>query len=304
MAGDLTEQKARIEHMLEANPWKLHGDDNFGPGEDFRILTRKVLDLPFELLDAALQYLAAQSSFTSLVVEGKAYTGTWYQGHVWYAKGQNRSGEPEITLFQVLVSGAGGSFVFTTPCQTGPIVSTVCYDMTKAAADALLAALLNTKNNSSGWSRDRETNRWSGSITTRDVVAGEAVNWWDRQNVIEYRKHEYIDKDGYGQRWLYVDKVTSNFRAGTGIQFGLAAYAGGLQQDDGVSSWMRQNDASDTWSFKRVVKVERKIYFVGGMSGGTGLYTLEEPVQVPVGGDWKQMWPTSDIEVKTPWGDS
>jgi hypothetical protein len=301
--SDLTDQEALAAQFLTDNKWKLASDDNFAPGEDFRIIKRRMDDLPWENLDAALQYLAGLASFATPVIEGKTYTGTWYQGHVWWEKSQRRADDTSITLYQLLVCGAGGSFVFTTPTQGGPVVTTVCYDMTKAAADALLVALLNTKNNSSGFSWNRETNRWSGSITTRDVV-GAIASWWDRQGVIEYRKHEYIDKDGYGQRWLYVDKVTSNFRAGAGIQFGLAAYAGGLQQDDGASSWMQQSYEKDTWYFKRVVKVERKIYFLGGMSGGTGLYTLAAPVQVPVGGDWIVMWPTSDIVVKTPWGDS
>jgi len=298
------EQEALAAAYLGNEKWTLASDDYFSPGEDFRIVKRKLADVPWENLDAALQYLAGQTSFTNLVIEGKSYEGTWFQGHVWWEKNQRKADDTNITLYQLLVCGAGGSWVFTTPNKHGPIVTTVCRDLTKATADDLLANLLNTNNNSSGWSCDRETNRWSGSITTRQESGASVVIWWDRQGVIEYIRHEHIDKDGYGVRWLYIDKVTSNFRAGSGIQFGLAAYQGGLIQGNSASSWMKQNEDNGTWSFKRVVKVERKVYQIGDVSGGTGLYTVSEPMQVPPDTDWVQIWPTDDITVKVPWGDS
>lgn len=277
MAGDITEQKKRVEQLLADARWKLLGDDNFAAGatgEDFRILTRKVEGVPWECLDAALQYLAAQTSFDALKIEGKPYAGTWWQGHVWWERNQRKADDADLTLLQLLVCGAGSSWRFVTPNSGGSLVATVVRDMTKAGVDALLAALVSTNNNASGFSYDRDTGRWSGSISTRGADSGDAV-YFDRGWFYELMPDFRWDHGGRLIKEIW--RITCCYKLANGQGNGLgyyhhggnnptlgdAAAAAALTDAEKVGPPLVRNGWSffdriggDKYYFKRTVKAE------------------------------------------------
>jgi hypothetical protein len=186
----LTDQEDLVKSYLTDNLWKLLGDDSFA--DDFRILTRKIEGVPYDSLDAAIRYLNKQASFVTPIIEGKQYPDTWYQGHVWWERSTRKPDDATVTLTQLLVTGQGKYWSFATAGIGGTVTTTVFRDLTKDAYDSLRATACTTATrNSSSQSWDRDTNRWSGSLTShiQDAEADASFydKGWFKELVVDFR---------------------------------------------------------------------------------------------------------------------
>jgi len=190
MPDDFTAQAAAI---LADAKWGLLQDDDFHPALDFRVMVRKLEDVPRELLDQVIATLSGTASFTGSLTEGKDYAGTWYQGHVWWTR-QDKQADNLVTLWQCLVKGAGSAYTFAVPGANGTVTHTVFYSLTKAAVDALLSTLSTYRSNSCSPSLSREEGRWSGVVTTGNGT--EATPFYTKTGITEEEVEKRFDRDG------------------------------------------------------------------------------------------------------------
>lgn len=244
---------------LQTAKWELVRQDNQGPGIEFQILTRKVEQAPRDLLDALLTVLStAGTTYTGALVEGKSFEGTWYQGHAWWTRAARGQEDNLVTLWQVLVCGAGQTWTFTVPGANGTTTHTLYQGKTKAAVDALLSAVSLANNNHSSPSYSEETGRWSGVIVSSPASNNSTDAAFAKTGpLVEFRTKMVQDN---GQDYLISDAVQYSVRAGYLLTSAYEFYDGGLEGEYGA--FLRTNTNTGYWYFKRVGRVDRQVWLV------------------------------------------
>jgi hypothetical protein len=266
MSEDLTPQATAI---LADAKWKVHQDIDFGPKLPLRVLVRFLPDVPRDLLDAMLAVLKATTSFTGTLTEGKDYAGTWAQGHAWWSR-QQKVDDNTITIWQLLVTGPGAEFDFSYANSSGGITIKMLEAFTQTAVQSVLDGLGSGDSNSVSLSYDREQGLFSGMVH----IKNESNMVWDAAGPFsEWQTHEFTDHEG--THWLYKDEIGFSVRAGLIIASGHEFFSGGHK--DGHFEQYREQNA---WFFKRVVKIDRTVFTVGGVDSTTGMWNPGTPAQV------------------------
>lgn len=245
---------------LSTAKWAQHRYENMGPAIDFRMLTRKVGDVPRDLLDAMLALLAtAGTSYTGSLAEGKDYAGTWYTGHVWWSREESRDNQDNtFTIWQVLVCGDGSAVTFVLPGASGTVTQTLFWGKTKAAVDALFQALSAGNHNHSSPNYSEETGRWSGVIVSSPADNTTTNATFAKTGpLVEFRAG--VDRVG-GVDYLTVDAVQYTVRAGYLLTSAYAFYEGGLEGQYGA--FLTTDTHTGYWYFKRVCRVDRQVWVI------------------------------------------
>jgi hypothetical protein len=172
MSDDLTAQAAAF--LADAR-WKVEKFEDFRASHGFQQVTRKLTQVPVELLQYAFENLKA-ATYDTLLVNGKELTGPWRQAVTWWEERPQRedeTGRPvgnpgmtQLVLLQMLTDQptAGEAYVVENGCA---------YQVTQkfywavAALPAVPASTSGTAYTLDGVSKSRDTGLYSCVLNCR-----------------------------------------------------------------------------------------------------------------------------------------